>query len=119
MSETEDDIQPAPKQIEPAPRPLLTSTPDKLHPRLCKGNHDRDLPPPDCSHLSSLVDEEYSREYSFVADHNASYAIQWQLTNVINFNGCEEKCAIMIHGLTTHDILRAHYFFENKSQTTG
>ena len=95
--------------IELAPEvqagPLLTSTPRKLrkvHPRCHQDDHDP--LPPDHSQL----------EYSCNATDD--YTTGWQLTNVMNFNGCGDMCAIKMHGLTNHDVLRAHCCFENKTQ---
>ena len=90
-----DSDDPAP--VESA-EPLLTSTPNKLHPSSSNS-----------SQLSNIIEES---SCSIVDD----YTMQWQLTKVINFNGCEEKCGIKIHGLTIHDVLNAHYCFENKNQ---
>ena len=79
-------------------RPLLTSTPQK-------GHHDD-------SHLS--YNSQSLR--SLTGEDNAADIVTWQLTNVMKFNGCADKCAMKTHGLTDYDVLRGHHYFENKVQ---
>ena len=40
----------------------------------------------------------------------------WKLSNVVNLNGCKEKCATTQHGLTEYDILSDHCGFDGKTQ---
>jgi len=87
---------------KPLPTPLMSSTPKKSHHMY----ESSDLAI--SSSQLDLIDEEPSG--------CATDILQWQLTAVIKFNGCSDMCAIMVHGLTNYDVLRAHYHFENKTQ---
>ncbi|XP_065906896.1 uncharacterized protein [Dysidea avara] len=39
----------------------------------------------------------------------------WNLSNVLNFNGCKEKCALKEHELTEYDALSYHCAFDSKT----
>ena len=43
-------------------------------------------------------------------------SIGWQLSKVLELNGCQPRCAVYIHGLTEYDdVLLAHSIFSSKS----
>lgn len=82
--------------------PLLTSTPQKFRHGDCALHSSNSVS------QSYLVDEEHL--------WSEANEIQWRLTDVIRYNGCGDICAIRIHELTSHDVLNAHCYFENKTQ---
>ena len=103
-SASEDDmISLSEENVEITEAPLgppLTSTP--------RNGHDE-------SHLSSHSSQSYSY-CSSTGEEMAADMGSWKLTNVVNFDGCGEKCAMKSHGLTDYDILKGHHYFENKNQ---
>ena len=43
--------------------------------------------------------------------------IGWQLSKVMDLNGCQPRCAVAVHGLSEYDILLAHSMFTSKEVT--
>ena len=43
--------------------------------------------------------------------------IGWQLSKVLDLNGCQPRCAVAVHGLCEYDILLAHSMFASKEVT--
>jgi hypothetical protein len=40
--------------------------------------------------------------------------IGWQLSQVLDLNGCQPRCAVFVHGLCEYDMLLAHSMFASK-----
>ena len=43
-------------------------------------------------------------------------AVPWKLTQVMNMDGCAEKCVACVHGLNEYDVLSAHHLFSGRTQ---
>ena len=39
----------------------------------------------------------------------------WQLSSVIDFQGCKQRCCVEVHGLSEYDVLTVHSSFSSKS----
>jgi len=69
-------------------------------------------------HTSVPEPEKYSESEEAVTELELIVNLtsgDWQISKIENMNGCGPQCALKIHGLTNHDILRAHSHFTNRT----
>ena len=83
--------------------PLMSSTPKKT-----------------CTNASAMITHSYlttsNDDDCLLNSLDESATQHWQLSSVLNFSGCGTMCATKLHGLTHHDILRAHSFFDSRNR---